>query len=272
MIKKSQLYLWDLDMWPQTLEATGIIKSKIILKILESIFKSFYSGFDYIFLGSKYFKEIASKRIKPSRIKYFPNWADSIFEEVKIKNLKIIKNQKLIISYTGNIGESQNFESLVEAVSAIENRNFEIRLIGDGRNKKKLIDLVEKKQLKKTIKFFDSVKPIELVKYFEESHFLYISLKNSLLFEKTVPAKLQTYLAVGIPIIGYINGEASDLIKKHNLGYTCDSSKFSQLTKLLKSLSTLKDNDYQKVKINCRLLYNKQFHSNKKKKRFKDTI
>lgn len=265
-IKKSQLYLWDLDMWPQTLEATGILKSKSVLKILEGIFKSFYKGFDLIFLGSKHFEKIALNRVDSSFIKYFPNWADRIFEKAQLKSASISGKEKIIISYTGNIGESQDLESLVEAVSLIEDKNFEIRLIGDGRNKEALISLVEKKKLINTINFFDSVKPKELLNYFEESHFLYLSLKNTPLFEKTVPAKMQTYLAVGIPIIGYISGEANDLISKYNLGYSCESNNINQLTNILNSISSLKDKDYQEMKINCKLLYNNQFHSNQRKK------
>ena len=228
-IKKSQLYLWDLDMWPQTLEATGILKSKSVLKILERIFKSFYKSFDHIYLGSKHFEKIAAKRVNTSFIKHFPNWADSIFEKAKLKSASISGNEKIIISYTGNIGESQDLESLVEALSLVEDKNFEIRLIGDGRNKKTLINLVNKKGLNHAIKFFDSLKPKELLNYFEESHFLYLSLKKTPLFEKTVPAKFQTYLAVGIPIIGYISGETNDLISKHNLGFTCESNDVNQL-------------------------------------------
>ena len=265
-IKKSQLYLWDLDMWPQTLEATGILKSKSVLKLLERIFKSFYKGFDIIFLGSKHFEKIASNRVDSSFIKHFPNWADSIFEKAQLKSASISGNQKIIISYTGNIGESQDLESLVKAISLIEERNFEIRLIGDGRKKNKIINLVSKKGLHDVIKFFDSVRPKKLLNYFEESHFLYLSLKNAPIFEKTVPAKLQTYLAVGIPVIGFITGEANSLIREHNLGYACDSDKIDQLGVILSSLINLEDKEYQKMKVNCKSLYNNEYHSTKRKK------
>jgi len=271
-IKKSQLYLWDLDMWPQTLEATGILKSKSVLKLLERIFKSFYKGFDIIYLGSKHFEKIALKRVDDSFVKHFPNWADSIFEKAKLKSASISGEEKIIISYTGNIGESQDLESLVEALSLIEDRNFEIRLIGDGRNKKTLIDLVSKKGLNDVIKFIDSVKPKELLNYFEESHFLYLSLKNTPLFEKTVPAKFQTYLAVGIPIIGYISGETNDLISKHNLGFSCISNDVNQLVSILKNISTLKDKDYQEMRGNCKSIYAAEYHSKKRKNDIQNLI
>ena len=48
-------------MWPQTLEATGVLSSPQIIKFLETIFTRLYQGFDLILLGSKHFEGIASK-------------------------------------------------------------------------------------------------------------------------------------------------------------------------------------------------------------------
>ena len=263
-LKKAKIVLWDLDMWPQTLEATGVLNSPQIIKFLEIIFTRLYQGFDLILLGSKHFEGIASKRVNPSKIKYFPNWADAVFENAVIKPKKLIQQQKIIISYTGNIGESQDLESLVQAVSLIENKFFEIRLIGDGRNKQALKQLVKNKQLTDIIKFYDSVSPNKLIKYFNESHFLYLSLKRSDLFEKTVPAKFQTYMAVGIPIIGFISGETNSLIKENQLGYVCEAHQTKQLADVIKSIAKLKDVDYQRMSSNCRELYNNDFHSSKR--------
>ena len=45
------------------------------------------------------------------------------------------------------------------------------------------------------------------------------SLKNNKIFEITVPGKLQTYLGIGLPILGMINGEGAKLIKNNEIGY-----------------------------------------------------
>ena len=52
-IRKSTGILWDLDMWPQTLEAMGILKSKKGISLLEIVFKQFYKAFDKVLIGSK---------------------------------------------------------------------------------------------------------------------------------------------------------------------------------------------------------------------------
>ena len=265
-IKGSKVILWDLDMWPHTLSAVGIIKSKTVLSIAEKLFKWFYKKFDLILLGSKSFKEIANKRISPEKSVYYPNWAESIFENVKHKNISSTKSEKIVISYTGNLGEAQNLENLVEAISLCKRNKIEVRLIGDGRNKENLKSLVESKNLKETIKFFEPVSSSKLLKYFKESDYLFLSLNDNPLFSKTVPAKLQTYMAVGIPIIGALSGEANSIIKENNIGFCINANQANELAKIFDSLSLVQDSLYQTMKKNCRDLYLKDFSSLKRKK------
>jgi len=264
-IKGAKLILWDLDMWPHTLSSIGIIKSKGLINFLEGLFKWFYNQFDHILLGSESFKEFAKKRVNLKRTLYFPNWADLVFESQKPNEKIFDPNKKVIISYTGNIGKAQDLESLVKAVKLSKNKNYEIKIIGDGRAKKSLKSLVLSEGLNDQIKFYDSVDSNNLLSFFKESDFLYLSLNNSPLFSKTVPAKFQTYLASGVPIIGLISGETNSLIKDNNLGFVTNAGDSISLAKIFDSLSTIEDPQYQKMKSNCKDLYQSKFLSSIRK-------
>ena len=264
-IKGAKVILWDLDMWPQTLNSVGIIKSKGLINFLEDLFKWFYNQFDHILLGSERFKEFAQKRVNLYKTLYFPNWADLVFESQKPIKRIFDPTKKVIISYAGNIGQAQDFESLVKAVKLSKNRNYEIRLIGDGRAKESLKNLVTSEGLNDQIKFYDSVDSQNLLDFFKESDFLYLSLNNSPLFSKTVPAKFQTYLANGVPIIGLISGETNSLIKENNLGFSSNAGDTNTLSKIFDGLSNIQDPQYQKMKSNCKELYLKDFSSFKRK-------
>lgn len=264
-IKGAKVILWDLDMWPQTLRSLGIVKSKRLINFLEGLFKWFYTRFDHILLGSESFKEFAKKRVNLSKTLYFPNWADLVFEsETPIKRT-FDPTKKVIISYAGNIGHAQDFESLVKAVELSKNRNLEIRLIGDGRAKKSLKSLISFTGLNDQIKFFKSVDSKTLLGFFEDSDFLYLSLNNSPLFYKTVPAKFQTYLASGVPIISLISGETNSLIKQNNLGFSSNAGDANALSKVFDNLSKIQDSHYQKMKSNCKDLYQARFSSYSRK-------
>ena len=75
VIKRTETILWDLDLWPQSLEAVNIINSKIVLNWIEKGVKILYEKFDLILVGSKSFVKIALQRVTHDRVYYFPNWA-----------------------------------------------------------------------------------------------------------------------------------------------------------------------------------------------------
>jgi glycosyltransferase involved in cell wall biosynthesis len=180
--------------------------------------------------------------------------------------------KKKIISYTGNIGQAQDLESLVKAVKQSKNKNYEIRLIGEGRAKESLKSLVLSQGLNDQIKFYNSVDSQNLLGFFKESDFLYLSLNSSPLFSKTVPAKFQTYLSSGVPIIGLISGETNHLIKDNNLGFSCNAGEANALSKVFDSLSNIQNSQYQKMKSNCKELYQSRFSSSLRKKELFDLL
>lgn len=265
-IKGAKVILWDLDMWPHTLSSVGIIKSKGLINLLEDLFKWFYNQFDHILLGSESFKEFAQKRVDLNKTLYFPNWADLVFESQKPIKRIFDSSKKVIISYAGNIGQAQDFEILVQAVKLSKSKNYEIRLIGDGRAKEFLKRLVSSEGLYDQIKFYDSVDSKNLLGFFERSDFLYLSLNDSPLFSKTVPAKFQTYLATGTPIIALISGETNSLINENNLGFTSNAGDANTLSKIFDGLSNIQDAQYQKMKSSCKELYKNRFASFLRKK------
>ena len=67
-IRGAKAYLWDLDLWPQTLEAVGIIKSNFWLKLIEKGVIKLYKNFETVFIGSNSFKEIISRRVTHKNI------------------------------------------------------------------------------------------------------------------------------------------------------------------------------------------------------------
>ena len=68
---------------------------------------------------------------------------------------------------------------------------------------------------------------------------MYLSLKNNRTFNKTIPGKLQTYMASGKPIIGSISGEANKIINLSNCGFASEAEDYKKLVKTLRDLLDL---------------------------------
>lgn len=262
---KTKRIFWELDLWPETLNSLGIIKSTFVLTIIRKIMIKIYSYYDLILVGSIKFKDILKSRYKGD-IQYFPNWADQIVEK-NTKNKKVEINtppNHKVIMYTGNIGYAQNFEEILKLCFKTINEKIYWVFIGDGRYKSKLSQtLNDNPQLK--VKLINPVKVDVIKSYINESDFTLLSLSNKGIFNKTVPAKLQTYMCLSKPIIGLVSGEAENIIKIANCGITI---KTSEIEESVEKITEIVNFDKSKIRFlgkNGRKYYDKFFNSSLRK-------
>lgn len=226
--RKSKIVLWDLDMWPDTLKAIGIIKSERIIYLLEKTVKWIYSNYDQILLGSEGFLGKAKARVSPRKIQYFPNWAESHFTTgINGKEAQDFKTlNSFTVSYAGNIGEAQDFISVYKAMVSLKDYDINWLIIGDGRYRNRFEEDIKKANLEDKVCFLGN-RPIEEMPYFfENSDIMFLSLKNEEIFKITVPAKLQAYMASGKPVAAMLSGEGARIIKESRCGYVVESGDF----------------------------------------------
>jgi glycosyltransferase involved in cell wall biosynthesis len=78
--------------------------------------------------------------------------------------------------------------------------------------------------------------PIDAMKtFFNQADVLLVSLKDELIFNVTVPAKLQAYLCTQKPILGMLTGEGAAIINDANCGLSVNAGDSNGLAeKILK--------------------------------------
>ena len=238
IIRRSKLILWDLDMWPDTLVALGLVTNKKFALFLEKIMTWIYKQYDLILLGSKGFFQKAIMRVSPVKIEYFPNWAEQVFQEIKSdsENLQFPESDNFKLVYAGNLGEAQDLENVFKAIELLKNHPVNWIFIGDGRFRSRLKDLISSSNLLNKV-FFLGNHPLEKMPYFfSKSDAMFLSLKKSDIFELTVPAKLQAYMAAGKPVVAMLSGEAKTIIENAGCGFVAESGDFQTLVKNIESI------------------------------------
>ena len=270
--KKTKKILWDLDIWPESLQAVGLVKSSYIISKLEIMVKWVYSNYDSILVSSKSLCSVVKQRFD-GRIIYFPNWADKVIEVNKIdaKRSLLINTKKFNIVYTGNIGKSQNFKSLLKTIEHVDD-NIHWTFVGDGRFKSQLKNLIDHKNLNAKVSFIDQVSIDLIPSIVSKADSLFLSLKNDILFSKTVPAKLQTYMALGKPIIGLLQGEGAKLIVDSDCGIVEENYNYEELAKKINSFASKNSSELIKKGENAKKYYFKHFSSLIRKKEILNLI
>lgn len=234
-----KLYTWVLDLWPESLKAAGGIKNNKVLKFFEWFSKFQYKHSDVIFVSSNGFKKnIVTKGDFGQKIEFLPNWAEDEMlssELLKIPDLPHGFN----IVFTGNIGEAQDFDSIVEAAKYISpEENIHFLIIGDGRKKNWLEEQIERFGLKEIIYLYGRFDIKYMPSFFNAADCLLLPLKDDEIMNLTVPAKLQAYMTGAKPIIGMINGDASELINNLNCGIAVEASNPIKLVEAIRHLKS----------------------------------
>ena len=260
---KTNLIYWELDLWPESLISAGILKEKSPFSILiTTIMKQIYKAYDVILIGSLSYKQILLNRTSVEKLHYFPNWAEPIIENY-VEEKKVILPDGFNFIYAGNIGTVQNLSVIPNILNQIKNVNF--IFIGDGKFKKDLKILVQEKRLEDRILFFDYMPLKKLIPYLKSSNALFLSLIGEGVFENTVPAKLQAYMAIGKPILGLVSGESKDLIETSRCGIVPDQDE-EQIRLAIEEMKNFPVEMLTEMGLNGKRYYRKNFSFNKRLK------
>ena len=262
-IKKAPLAFWVLDLWPQTLHAVGIVKSKIILNLIGKLVKFIYSQCDLILAQSKSFITHIRQYAPPNvPVEYFPNWAESVFDHFpEIPAPEIIKKPgDFIIMFAGNLGEAQDFPAILKAAELLKShKNIRWIILGDGRMKEWIKQEIQKRELQEQVELLGSFSVKRMPSFFMHADALLVTLKDEPIFAMTIPGKLQSYLASGIPIVGMINGEGSALINDNEVGKCVASRSPSELAMVILDMLAAPILERSEMGARGKVLYKNEF-------------
>jgi len=226
-LKNAPLFLWVLDLWPDTLAAVGVVKSERVLTWLGYLVSYIYRRCDRILIQSRAFganiERYASDR---KRLRYFPGWAESIFGDgidnvAPAPELSAYRHTFNIL-FAGNIGDAQDFPAILDAAESTRGRN-DIRwiIVGDGRAADYVRDEIERRSLQERVVMLGRYPLERMPSFFRAAGALLVTLKANPIFSLTIPGKVQSYLGAGVPILGMLDGEGARIIEHAEAGLVC---------------------------------------------------
>ena len=262
-IKRIPICFWVLDLWPESVVSAGNLKTGLIPKILNPLVKFIYKHSDKILVSSRGFiNSIEEKGINKNKVNFFPQWAEPIFKPLKPERILLtsISTNDFIVMFAGNIGEAQDFPSILEAAKLLrEYSNIHWVILGGGRKEKWVRERVDEFNLGSNFHLLGSYPLEKMPEFYSHADCMLFSLKKEYIFSITIPAKVQTYLACAKPVVAMIDGEAAKIIDDSKAGISCPSESTEILSKNIKHLSLMKKNDLNKLGENALAYYNKEF-------------
>ena len=262
------LYVWVLDLWPDSLRAMGILNFSPLLGLIEQIVRFIYRRCDGIFISSRGFHNRISALMRaPVETIYLPNWLESVYEPLLDntgQNDSQGDKQKFTILFAGNIGDAQGVDNIIATVKLLQHRAAHIHwlFVGGGRRLDWLKQIVQQENLKAQVTIKGQVEPEAMLDYYRYSDALLLSLKDSELFEFTVPGKLQTYMCAGKPVLGMVGGETAAIIEEAECGFVCAPGDSARLAELALDLVEMPSRQRDKLGKNGQHYVSRVFHKN----------
>lgn len=260
----SRAYLWVQDLWPESVAAAGKMDSSSILKGLTKMVRSIYKKSDGVLVQSEAFiPSVLQKGVLPDKVHYIPNWAEDIFTKTVEKNSNKyweIIPKGFVVMFAGNMGEAQDFDSIVNAAERTRHiHDIKWVIVGDGRKREWVETEIKKRNLSDTFFLLGRYPLEEMPYFFSLADIMLLTLKDEHIFSLTIPSKVQSYLAFGKPIASMINGIGNKVINDANCGYTANAGNAEKLAEnIIEAYNTPKETLVE-LGLNGKAYYMKDF-------------
>jgi len=244
-LKRAPLFVWILDLWPETLEAIGVVKSPRLLALVGRLVSYIYRRTDHILVQSRAFMDSVRTYAGPdATVSYFPGWAEPIFQRGLESSLPAPEvtqfPESFNVLFAGNMGEAQDFPAILDAAEALATDiPIRILVVGDGRMTPWVQKEIARRGLTDRVVLLGRFPLERMPSFFKAADALLVSLKRDKIFAMTIPGKVQSYLAAGVPLLGMLDGEGSRVITEARAGLVSPSGDGAALARNIEALAAM---------------------------------
>ncbi|SIT58128.1 Group 1 glycosyl transferase [Mesorhizobium prunaredense] len=257
LLKRAPFVFELRDLWPESIRAVGALREGRLLSMLERIEMFLYRKAAAIVCVTHSFRRILAERgIDPAKVEIVTNGADLANFRPRPKDAELEGELglqgKFVCGYIGTHGMAHGLHTLLEAGAKIAARGETelcILMLGDGALKTQLKVRAAELGLSNVV-FLDTVPKAEVGRYWSLLDLSIIHLKKDNLFQSVIPSKMFESMAMGIPIIMGVKGEAADIINFTQTGVVIEPEDAEALAL---AILRLRDDprNYRRMHQNC---------------------
>ena len=218
-----KVVMYCMDLWPASLCTGGVKRDSVIYNFYWKLSKRVYQSVDVLMITSKSFKDyfISEFNIPEEKIIYLPQYALSDFENVP----ETPEKETTDFVFAGNVGMAQNLEVVLRAAKIIQDekiadrgRRILFHIVGNGQALGTLLNYAKEHKVENVV-FHGRKPPEEMPEYYAIADAMMVTMLPDPLVSLTLPAKVQSYMAAGKPILASADGEIKNVIEEAGCGF-----------------------------------------------------
>lgn len=219
------------DLWPLSMyeDFEGLTR-KVVFNFFEALEKKYYNLARSIITTAPYAYEYIEEKygISSGKVVHIPHGIDidkfdkntEQSDEVLDSELNDVLDNHFCVTYAGSLSKSEGLDTLVKAARYLRNhKDIKIVIIGNGKEKENLMEVIDKENLTNVI-MFGRIERDSVPLLLKKSDVLFCGLMERKAFEYGISKnKFYDYMAAKKPII-FASSVRGSLIDKAEAGLT----------------------------------------------------
>ena len=226
------------DLWPESAEKLGIITNKISLNLAYKLEAKCYKQAFLITGQTQGIVDNIRARFPNIKVYWLPNGVDVSFynpSQIQPGNFRErngFSQEEILFFYGGIIGHAQGLEVILNAANLLrDSSSIQFVIQGSGPEKETLIALKQTLNLT-NVHFLGPVSKKEMPSILKSIDVALVPLKNLTLFKGAIPSKVFEALAMEVPLLLGVDGEARNhFIEKGKAGLFFQPENADELAK-----------------------------------------
>lgn len=260
-LRKIPFYYWIMDLWPDAMKSGGGVKNEKVLNFVDKLTRGIYRQTDKILITSERFREpIAAKGDFADKIIYFPNWSDDILKMDDSYSIPELP-QGFKIMIAGNMGKAQDLDSVSRVMLGLKDvPEVKWVFVGGGSRKEWMEQFIKENGLEKQAVCLGQYPFKAMPAFYKQADAMMVTLRGGFPhLEAVVPARLQSYMSAGRPVLAMIGCGGADIINESKCGYSVAPGDADAMIKLIKEKVLADKVSFEAMGKNGRDYYEKNY-------------
>lgn len=248
------------DLWPESIASSGMMRSRILMKMLDRWTRMEYRSPSRLIVLSPGFKaNLIQRGVPEERIEVIYNWCDENSINIPCQSNVGVggTSDKFRIVFAGTMGTAQALRPVIDAARRLQSEvpHIHFVFIGGGIE---VPALKEQASDLSNVEFLPPVSVDKIGAVLASADALLVHLQRDPIFQITIPSKIQAYLYAGKPILCGVAGDAAKLVEEARAGVTFTPEDCDSLCEAIRHLAALRKSDLIRMGQCGRDFYDKQ--------------
>jgi len=244
-LKRRPFVLEIRDIWPESIVTVGAMKKSPVISFLERLEKKMYGAAGHIVaVGEGYKVRICSRGVDPAKVSVVTNGVD-VKEFTRVADTASVKKEfrsqgKFVCAYIGTIGMAHGLEVVLDSAERYKkdgNNNIMFWIVGDGAHREKLEKSAQERGLTSVV--FTGRQPrARMPAIISACDACLVHLHGTELFGSVIPSKIFELMAMNVPIIMGVRGQALQFVLEAGAGVAMEPDSAESLASCIEIVRT----------------------------------